>query len=85
MVTLVTEVFFDFSPHERAVREPRIGEHESRLVSAASQKKEKSRKMSGTRVMCGSHQHESDISLRSQGFFEETLSNEWVRRDFVMS
>ena len=68
MVTLVIEVFLDFSTHERAAREPRIGEHEPRLIFAASQKKEKSRKMSGTRVMCGSYQHESDISLRSQGF-----------------
>ena len=28
--TLVPEVFLDFSPHERAVRELRSGEHESR-------------------------------------------------------
>ena len=27
--TLVPEVFLDFSPHERAAREPRSGEHES--------------------------------------------------------
>ena len=27
--TLVPEVFLDFSPHERAVREPRSGEHKS--------------------------------------------------------
>ena len=69
MVTLVTEVFLDFSPHERATREPRSGEHESRLIFGASQKKKKkSRKTSGTRVMCGSCQRESDIPLRSQGF-----------------
>ena len=30
LCTLVPEVFLDFSPHERAVREPRSGEHESR-------------------------------------------------------
>ena len=30
IATLVPEVFLDFSPHERAVREPRSGEHESR-------------------------------------------------------
>ena len=30
MSTLVPEVFLDFSPHERAVREPQSGEHESR-------------------------------------------------------
>ena len=27
-LSLVPEVFLDFSPHERAVREPRSGEHE---------------------------------------------------------
>ena len=72
MVTLVIEVFLDFSTHKRAAREPRIGEHESRLIfaAAASQKKEKSRKMSGIRVMCDSYQRESDISLRSQGFLK---------------
>ena len=61
MVTLVTEVFVVFSPHERARREPRI-------VFAASRKEEKSRKTCGTTVMCGSYQRESDISLGSQGF-----------------
>ena len=29
-ITLVPEVFLDISPHERAAREPRGGEHESR-------------------------------------------------------
>ena len=29
-MTLVPEVFLDISPHERAAREPRSGEHESR-------------------------------------------------------
>ena len=29
LVTLVPEVFLDFSRHERVVREPRSGEHES--------------------------------------------------------
>ena len=70
MVTLVTEAFLDFSPHERAAREPLIGEHESRLIFATSKKKEKARKTSGARVMCGSYQRESDISLRSQGFLK---------------
>ena len=70
MVNLVTEVFLDFSLHERAAREPRSGEHESQHIFAASQKKEKSRKTSGTRVMWGSYKHESDISLRSQGFLK---------------
>ena len=41
--TLVAEVFLDFSPHDRAVRELRGGEHESRSG-------EKSRKTSGTRI-----------------------------------
>ena len=60
MVTLDTEGFLDFSLHERAPREPRSGEHESQLIFAALQKKEKSRKTFGTRVMCGSYR----VSLR---------------------
>ena len=64
MVTLVTKVFLDFSAHERGAREPRGGENESRLIFAASKKK-KSRKPSGTTVMCGSYQREIDVSLQS--------------------
>ena len=44
-------------------------------------KKKKSRKTSGTRVMCGSHQRESDISLRSLGFwrdFVQRVSPTWL-------
>ena len=50
-------------------------------------KKVKSRKTSGTMVMCGSYQHESDISLQSQGFLKRfcaTGGSGWVRRDFVI-
>ena len=47
VVTLVTEVFLDFSPHERAARKPQSGEHESRLIFAASQKKKNQEKCLG--------------------------------------
>ena len=34
LLTLVPEVFLDFSLHERAAREPRSGEHESQFLRA---------------------------------------------------
>ena len=67
MVTLVTEVFLDFS----LMRELQENPHEAVNMghdSSSRYAKKKSRKTSGTRVMGVSYQHESDILLRSQGF-----------------
>ena len=65
--TLVPEVFLDFAPHERGLRESREAvstsrdakrkkdiSHISRLVFGASREEEKSRKTSGTRVLVAS-------------------------------
>ena len=47
VVTLVTEVFLDFSPHERAAREPQSGEYEWQLIFAILQKKKNQEKCLG--------------------------------------
>ena len=59
--------------HMRELRESHEAVNTSHDSSSPLCKKKKKyqQKVSGTRVMCGAYQRESDILLRSQGFWRD--------------
>ena len=76
---LVPEVFLDFSPHERAAREPRSGEHELR-----SDEKEKPLKTSTSTIfskkLCLSFQRFSFLAASQHVFTASRLSRSSLMR-----